>query len=125
MSTAALPGSYQIETQAKRANARVLGQRGPVVNKAVRRRGSLQQGFALETLGHAVEYLVDSRLFAQSEADARSDQEAIQLLMRMSRAVFAECPEVLPLRRRLGLWIAGSWQRRCAGKASLTSAGKR
>ena len=76
----------------------------------VRRRGSVQQGQALETLGHAVEYLVDSRLFALGEAaeqEARNSQDAVQILMRASRGVFLECPEVVPLRRRIGRWMAG------------------
>ena len=83
--------------------------------RTVRRRGTLEQGFALETLGHAVEYLIDSRLFTPSDAHAQSDQEAIQLLMRMSRAVFAECPEVVPLGRRFSLRVSREWQRMRAG----------
>ncbi len=123
MPTAALPGSYHAAETGTREEAEV--ESAPrSSNGCVRRRGSLQQGFALETLGHAVEYLVDSRLFAQNDADAQSDQEAIQLLMRMSRAVFSECPELLPLRHRLGRWIAGSWQGRCSGEASGAKPGR-
>ena len=70
-----------------------------------RRRASPSQGRALEALGHAVEYLVDSRLFTLDEAAAASDAAAAQLLMRLSRAVFAECPEVITLQRRLRLWL--------------------
>lgn len=70
----------------------------------VRRRGSQEQGRALESLGHAVEYLVDSGLFLRDERNQRDEHEAIQILMRLSRAVFAECPEVVPLRRRLEAW---------------------
>lgn len=72
---------------------------------AVRRRANLQQGRALENIGHAIEYLVDSRLFITSGLDDRAEHQAIQILMRASRAVFAECAEVLPLRRQLALWI--------------------
>ena len=71
----------------------------------VLRRGNASQGRALEMLGHSVEYLVDSRLFALSDDAAQSDGEAVQILMRLSRAVFAECPEVISLRRRLRLWL--------------------
>jgi len=71
----------------------------------IRRRGSLAQGRALETLGHAVEYLIDSRLFDAGDHNVRVEQEAVQILMRMSREVFAECPEVVSLRRRLRLWV--------------------
>ncbi len=79
------------------------------------RRGTLEQGRALEVLGHAVEYLVDSRLFVLDGAVLRSDDEAVQILMRLSRAVFAECPEVVSLRRRLRMWIVD----RFAGQPEL------
>ncbi len=74
--------------------------------RTVRRRGNLEQGRALETLGHAVEYLADSQMFEMDPDAARHTQEAIQLLMRCSRAVFVECPEVIPMRRRMGRWFA-------------------
>jgi hypothetical protein len=87
---------------------------GPDLSKApgvesrqpIRRRGSLEQGRALEALGHSVEYLIDSRLFDLGDHNHCNEQEAIQILMRMSRAVFAECPEVITLRRRLGRWVS-------------------
>ncbi len=68
----------------------------------IRRRPTLQQGRALELLGHAVEYLVDSRLYL-GESDA-SDQLAVQTLMRLNREVFAECAEVAP-KGRLRQWL--------------------
>ncbi len=85
--------------------------------RAVRRRGNLEQGRALETLGHAVEYLTDSQLFLTDEAGARHSQEAVQILMRCSRAVFMECPEVVPVRRRLSRWVTAGvsrWSRQRA-----------
>ncbi len=71
----------------------------------VYRRGSREQGRALEAIGHAVEYLVDSRLFQVGDHNRRAEQEAVQILMRLSRAVFAECPEVVSLRKRLKRWL--------------------
>ena len=85
--------------------------------RAVRRRGNLEQGRALETLGHAVEYLTDSKLFLTDEAGARQSHEAIQILMRCSRAVFMECPEVVPVRRRISRWVTAGvnrWSRQGA-----------
>ena len=70
----------------------------------VRRRGSLEQGRALEMLGHAVEYLMDSRLFHRAEKESEANREAVQVLMGLSRAVFLECAEVVPVRRRLAAW---------------------
>jgi len=74
--------------------------------RTIRRRATLEQGRALEALGHAVEYLVDSRMFQMGEHNRRDEQEAVQILMRMSRAVFVECPEAVSLRRRVGRWVA-------------------
>lgn len=65
----------------------------------------MEQGRALETLGHAVEYLVDSQLFEVGGGSNRDDHEAVQILMRLSRAVFAECPEAVSLRRRMRGWF--------------------
>ena len=76
------------------------------VVEPVRRRGSAAQGQALETLGHAIEYLIDSQLWLGRDYDPKNDQEAIQILMRLSREVFAECPEVISVRRRLKAWVA-------------------
>jgi hypothetical protein len=74
--------------------------------KLVRRRGTVAQGRALETLGHAVEYLIDTRMFHIEAFNATDEREAVQLLMRMSREVFSECPEVVTLRKRLKRWVA-------------------
>ena len=46
-------------------------------------------------------------MFLRDERNQRDEDEAIQILMRLSRAVFAECPEVVPVRRRLGDWAKG------------------
>jgi hypothetical protein len=72
----------------------------------VRRRATQQQGRGLEILGHAVEYLVDSRMFLIDQPSTRADAEAVQFLMLLSRQVFAECAQVPPPARRLRHWIA-------------------
>lgn len=64
-----------------------------------RRRTTPAQGRALEALGHAIEYLVDSRLFDQWESPA--DAEAVHLLMACSRNVFADCDEMHPWHQRV------------------------
>ncbi|ADW69235.1 hypothetical protein [Granulicella tundricola] len=78
-----------------------------VERRRTMRRGNMEQGRALEMLGHAVEYLVDSRLFGVDERTVKSNQEAVQILMRLSRAVFSECPEVVPVGRKFNLWMRG------------------
>jgi hypothetical protein len=60
---------------------------------------------ALEKVGHSIEYLVDSRLFITSGLDDRAEYEAVQILMCISRAIFSECAEVIPLRRQFRRWI--------------------
>lgn len=94
-----LPGSSPRETAAHE---------GALLQaRAVRRRPSLLQGRALESLGHAVEYLVDSRLFLTGEIVQHDEQDAVQILMQLSRAVFAECTEVVPFSQRLSTWVSG------------------
>ena len=83
----------------------------------VRRRANMQQGRALEILAHAIEYLVDSRMFLVNEPARKSDGEAIQLLARLGHEVFATCAEIVPIRRRLKRWTAerlriAAWNRK-------------
>ena len=78
--------------------------------RAVRRRATPVQGRALESLGHAVEYLVDSRLFLSGIVQ-HDEQEAQQILMQLSRSVFSECAEVVPLGRRLSQWMSERLER--------------
>ena len=85
-----------------------------ITARPVRRRGTLEQGRALESLGHAVEYLIDSSLFAAGVYNQRDEQEAVQILMRSSRAVFAECAEVVSMRRRMRVWVSERLSRRDA-----------
>lgn len=85
---------------------------------AIRRRGTQDQGRALEALGHAVEYLVDSRLFDLGERNVRDEHEAIQIMMRMSRAIFSECSEVVSIRKRMRRWIVERFSSR-SGFAGL------
>ena len=72
----------------------------------LRRRPNKPQGRALEILGHAIEYLVDQQRHRDSDAESQSfpseaDAPAIQILMRLSREVFAECPETASARPSL------------------------
>ena len=103
MSTAAFPGSYPTLTLESVAPA----SRRPRVaaSPRIRRRPTMLQGMALESLGHAVEYLVDSRMHLILEATTPADHEAVRILMRLSREVFVSCPEVVPMQRRLSTWL--------------------
>ncbi len=69
--------------------------------RLIRRRANRVQGRSLELLGHAVEYLVDSRMFMIEPSTAKSEREAVQILMRLSRMVFSECEEVVTVWDRM------------------------
>lgn len=68
-------------------------------SSAPRKRSTPDQGRALEMLGHAIEYLVDSRLFDQWESPA--DAEAVHLLMSCSLAVYTGDQEMMPWHQRV------------------------
>jgi hypothetical protein len=71
-------------------------------NRVRRRRITPQAGRALEILGHAVDYLTDEFIHAGGSFSARNAQvEAVQLLMRINRQIYLECPEVPRLSERL------------------------
>jgi len=107
MSTIPFPGPYpttmahillhHIQVQPI-ANAPGAARRDRAGSHLLRRRPNKPQGRALEILGHAIEYLVDQQLHRGSVAESqtfpsRADAPAIHILMRLSREVFAECPE--------------------------------
>jgi hypothetical protein len=73
----------------------------------VRRRPTMQQGMALERLGHAIEYLVDSRMFLVNEPQNVTETNAVRILSRASREVFATCAVIVPLQHRIKMWAAG------------------
>jgi hypothetical protein len=78
-----------------------------VGTRSVRRRITPTAGFALEILGHAVEYLADEylhegSLHPQTDSGCVDPQvEAMQLLMAANRQVYFECPVVTPFYARL------------------------
>jgi len=66
----------------------------------------MSQGQALEMIGHAIEYVYDSRVYRNNGQLSDSEMQAVQILMRLSREVFQECKEVTPVvnsEHRLGL----------------------
>jgi len=62
-------------------------------------------GRTLLTLGHAAEYLANSRRYSGREVDHEANVEAIHILMAASRAVFEEYAERRDLRRRVEDWV--------------------
>ena len=80
---------------------------GFVTQRCTRRRAGRKQGVAIEVLGHAVEYLIDSRMFLTQTPYTKSEEEAVQILMRANRLVFESCPEVVPMGARVRNWMRG------------------
>jgi hypothetical protein len=66
-----------------------------------RRRISPRAGHALEILGHAIDYLSDEFVHAGGSFSAHDGQvEAVQLLMRINRQIYLDCPEIPTLGER-------------------------
>lgn len=76
------------------------------VATSIRRRPSPEQGRALEILGHAIEYLMDSYVLMASKDGGVGDAEAAQLLMRLSLEVFEECPLAISFWEGLRKWLS-------------------
>ena len=72
----------------------------------LRRRPTFEQGRGLEILGHALEYLIDSRMYLIDEPHTAADNEATKILMSLSRQIFHECADVIPPVQRLRIWLA-------------------
>ena len=87
---------------------------GPLENilqaggRARRRRISPEAGHALETLGHAIEYLSDEFVHAGGSLTAHDGQvEAVQLLMGINRQIYFDCPIVPSLGERCRALLHG------------------
>jgi len=78
--------------------------RAEASSSAIRRRPNYIQGIALEKLGHAIEYLIDSAM-ARGEGlttDTHSPEfEAVRIMMRLNCEIFAECEPVTPIIDRI------------------------
>ena len=62
-------------------------------------------GRTLLTLGHAAEYLANSRRYSTEKVDHEANVEAIHILMGLSRNVFEEFAERRTLNRRFEQWL--------------------
>jgi hypothetical protein len=96
----------------------VRGERRVEDRRSVARRPGREQGMALEVIGHAVEYLIDSRMFLTEAPYTKAEQEAVQLLMTASRQVFEACAPIVPLRTRASEWLQRTFRGRKVAKFS-------
>ena len=74
-------------------------------SRSARRRTTPEAGFALEILGHAIEYLADEYAHEAGSLSSIHSQdprvEAMQLLMAANRQVYYACPLVPSLSKRI------------------------
>jgi hypothetical protein len=73
--------------------------------RSVRRRTTPEAGFALEVLGHAIEYLADEYVheggISSSVESPDPRVEALRLLMAANRQVYFACPIIPSLYQRI------------------------
>lgn len=105
MSSASIPVTY-LDRGIHEFGSAKTSRISPPIDNSVLRRPDQRNGRALETLGHAIEYLVDSRIFSTGSTSAETIEEAVAILSCASRQIFNECPAIVPLRRKLAIWIA-------------------
>ena len=107
MATAPFAGSYPAAFPQSFGSqlTQPLSARTRTAAHIIRRRPTREQGRSLEILGHAIEYLIDSQLYAGKDSAAEAVVEAEQILMRLNREVFSECVEVAPRAARLAIWL--------------------
>jgi hypothetical protein len=74
-------------------------------SRSARRQTTPEAGFALEILGHAIEYLADEYAHEAGSLSSIHSQdprvEAMQLLMAANREVYLACPLVPSLYERI------------------------
>ena len=103
MSTTPFPGSYQ-------QNAQTLGTLpapSPALDLTINRRTVSHHGKTLLMLGHAAEYLAQSRMFLSAEPVSQADTEAVHILMQLSRMVFNEFAQQVTANSPLETWMVG------------------
>ncbi len=112
MATAVFPGPTRpVPVRSRKAQPIPSLSQGREASKAgdltIHRITSTHHGRTLLTLGHAAEYLVNSRRYSTEKVDHASNVEAIHILMELSRSVFDDFAERRKLSRRLEQWLIG------------------
>ena len=109
MATVAFPGMYRpARTQRQSKGLPSFSPGNPAPKKAdltIHRVTKTHHGRTLLMLGHAAEYLANSRRFTMLRFDDGADEEAIHILMGLSREVFEEFAEQGIEKQRVGSWL--------------------
>jgi hypothetical protein len=109
MATVAFPGVFRparTQRQSKGLPSFSPGNPAPKkVDLTIRRVTKTHHGRTLLMLGRAAEYLANSRRFAARRFDDSADEDAIHILMGLSREIFEEFAEQDTEKRRVGDWV--------------------
>jgi hypothetical protein len=113
MATAVFPGATEpVRVPSRKAQPFPSLSQGREASKAgdltIHRITRTHHGRTLLTLGHAAEYLANSRRYSTEKVDHASNVDAIHVLMELSRSVFDDFAERHTLGRRLEQWLIGS-----------------
>src|SRR5258707_7937646 len=106
MATAVFPGPNRpVLVPSRQARALPSLSQGRAVSRAgdltIHRITSTHHGRTLRTLGHAAEYLANSRRYSTEKMNPAANLEAIHVLMEASRIVFEEFADRRSLTRRV------------------------
>lgn len=86
-----------------------------------RKRVPLRASRSLRLLNHAIEYLADEFLRDSIPPTASNERlQAVQLLMALSREIYAECPEVPTLAERCRRLMPVRWTRNASPRAIIS-----
>ena len=109
MSTVAFPRVFRPELVNRNASSLpTLSPGNHPSNEAgltIHRISKTHHGRTLVTLGHAAEYLANSRQYSIEGFDNKADDEAIHILLELSRSVFEDFAKPQTLSRRIGNWV--------------------
>jgi len=110
MSTAVFPGPTRpVPVRSRKAQPFPSLSQGRAVSRVgdltIHRITSTHHGRTLLTLGHAAEYLANSRRYSTDKVDHAANIEAVHILMELSRSVFEDFAERRRVSRRLENWL--------------------
>jgi hypothetical protein len=108
MSTAPFPRAVQPSIQPGVSYLPAeLPQDRRALNLTTYRISKTHHGRTLQMLGHAAEYLANSRRFLIAESVSQADEEAVRILRRLSSSVFLEYAESVKVRRPVEDFVMG------------------
>jgi hypothetical protein len=110
MSTAVFPGPTRpVAVPSRKARGVPSFSQGRAVTSVgdltIHRITSTHHGRTLLTLGHAAEYLANSRRYSTEKVDHAANVEAIHILMELSRSVFEDFADRRTINRRFEDWL--------------------